>query len=50
MIKRRTNTTPQETDQEENQGVENSFPDSDSLLDRAKLSISLNEASVLSMS
>ena len=45
-IKRRTNTTtPQETDQEENQGVEDSFPHSDSLVDRAKSNISLNEAS-----
>ena len=36
MIKRRINTTsPQETDQEENQGVEESFPDSDELVARA---------------
>ena len=46
MKKRRINTIgPQETDQEENQGVEDSFPDSDELDARAKLSISINEAS-----
>ena len=46
MIKRRINTTgPQETDQEENQDVEESFPDSDELVARAELSISINEAS-----
>ena len=46
MIKRRINTTgPQETDQEENQGVEDIFPDSDGLTARAKLSISINDAS-----
>ena len=45
MIGRRINTTgPQETDQEENQGVEDIFPDSDGLVARAKLSISINEA------
>ena len=36
MIKRRINTTrPQETDQEENQGVEESFPGFDELVARA---------------
>ena len=46
MIKRRLNTTgTQETDQEENQGVEDSFPDSHELTARAKLIISINEAS-----
>ena len=46
MMERRINTTgPQETDQEENQGVEDIFPDSDGLVARAKLSISINEAS-----
>ena len=46
MIKRRINTTgTQETDQEENQGVEDSFPDSHELTARAKLIISINEAS-----
>ena len=46
MIKRRINTTgPQETDQEENQGVEESFPDSDYLVARAELSIFINEDS-----
>ena len=46
MIKRRINTTePQKTDQEENQGVEESFPDSDELVARTELSISINEAS-----
>ena len=44
--KRRTNTTgPQETNQEENQGVEDSFSDSDEMVAGAKLSISINEAS-----
>ena len=44
MIKRRINTTgPQKTDQEDHQGVEDSFPDSDELVARAKLSISINE-------
>ena len=38
MIKGRINTTgPQETDQKENQGVEDSFPDSDELVARPKL-------------
>ena len=46
MLKRRSNTTgPQETDQEENQGVEDSFSDSDEMVAGAKLSISINEAS-----
>ena len=46
MIKRRINTTePQETDQEENQGAEDSIPDSDELVAKAKLSIFINEAS-----
>ena len=46
VIKRRTNTTgTPETDQWDNQGVEDSFPDSDELVARAKLSISINEAS-----
>ena len=46
MIKRRINTTgPQETHQEENQCVEDSFPDSDELIAGAELSISINEAS-----
>ena len=46
MIKRRINTTgPQETDQEQNQGVEDSFLDSDELVARAELSLSINEAS-----
>ena len=46
MIKRRINTTgPEETDQEQNQGVEDSFLDSDELVARAELSISINEAS-----
>ena len=45
MLKRRTNTTgPQEADQEENQGVEDSLSDSDELVARAKLSISIKEA------
>ena len=35
----------QETDQEENQAVEDCFPDSDELVARAKFSISINEAS-----
>ena len=38
MIKGRINTTrPQETDEKENQGVEDSFPDSDELVARPKL-------------
>ena len=46
MIKRRINTTaPQETDQEENQGVADSLSDSDELIARSKLNISINEAS-----
>ena len=46
IIKRKINTKgPQETDQENNQGVEDSFPDSDELVVRAKLSIFMNEAS-----
>ena len=46
MIKRRIDTTGlQEKDQEENQGVEDSFHDSDELVARAELSISINEAS-----
>ena len=46
MLKRRTNTTgPQKTDQEENQCVEDSLSDSNELVARAKLSISINEAS-----
>ena len=46
MINRKINTiVPQETDQEENQGVGDSFPDSDQLVARAELSISINEAS-----
>ena len=46
MLKRRISTTgPQETHQEENQGVGDSFPDSDELFARAELSISINEAS-----
>ena len=46
VIKSTTNTTgTQETDQWDNQGVEDSFPDSDELVARAKLSISINEAS-----
>ena len=46
MKKRRINTTgPQETDEEENQGVEDSFPDSDELVARAESSISINQAS-----
>ena len=46
MIKRRINTTaPLETDQEENQGVEDSLSDSDELIARSKLNISINEAS-----
>ena len=44
--KERINTTGlQETDQEENQGAEESFPDSNELVDRVKFSISINEAS-----
>ena len=46
MINRKINTiVPQETDEEENQGVGDSFPDSDQLVARAELSISINEAS-----
>ena len=46
MLKRRINTTgPQVTDQEENQGVEDSLPDSGELVARAKLSISIKEIS-----
>ena len=46
MINRRINTTgPQETDEEENQGIEDGFPDFDELVARAELSISINEAS-----
>ena len=46
MKKRRINTTgPKETDEEENQGVEDSFPDSDELVARAESSISINQAS-----
>ena len=46
MINRRINTTgPQETNQEENQCVEDSFLDSDELIARAELSIPINEAS-----
>ena len=46
MKKRRINTTgPQETDEEENQGVEDSFPDSGELVARAESSISINQAS-----
>ena len=46
MIKRRINATaPQETDQEENQGVEDILSDSDELVARSKLNISINEAS-----
>ena len=46
MKKTRINTTgPQETDEEENQGVEDSFPDSDELVARAESSISINQAS-----
>ena len=45
MIKRIINTGPQETDQGENQEVEDSFSDSDELVARAELIISINEAS-----
>ena len=46
VIKRRIDTTgTQKTDQRDNHGVEDSFPDSDELVARAKLSISINEAS-----
>ena len=46
IIKRKINTTrSQETDQEEDQGVEDSFPDPDELIARAKLSISINDVS-----
>ena len=45
-IKRRIKTLGvQETDETENQGVEDSFPDSDKLVARAEISISINEAS-----
>ena len=45
-IKRRINTTgPQKTDQEGNQGVEDSFLHSDKLVARAELSMSINEIS-----
>ena len=45
MKKRRINTTgPQEADEEENQGVEDSFPDSDELVAKAESSISINQA------
>ena len=44
MIKRRIGTTGlQETDQEKNQGVEDSFPDSDELIARTELTISITE-------
>ena len=45
MIKIINTIGSQETDQEENQGVEDSFPDFDELFVRAKLSISINDAS-----
>ena len=46
MKKRRINTTgPQEADEEENQGVEDGFPDSDELVAKAESSISINQAS-----
>ena len=45
MIKIINTIGSQETDQEENQGVEDSFPDFDELFARAKLSISINDAS-----
>ena len=46
MTKRRINKTgTQEIVQEENQYVEDSFPDSDELVARVELSISINEAS-----
>ena len=46
MKKRRINTTgPQEADEEENQGVEDSFPGSDELVAKAESSISINQAS-----
>ena len=46
IIKRRINTTgPQETDKEENQSVEDSFPDPGDLVARTEFSISINEAS-----
>lgn len=45
MIKIRTNTTKkQELAQEENQSIEESFPNSDELVARAKLSIPINKA------
>ena len=44
MIKRRISTTGlQEADQEKNQGVEDSFPDSDELIARTELTISITE-------
>ena len=46
MLKRGNNTTrPQKTDQEENQDVQDSLSDSNELVARAKLSISINEVS-----
>ena len=46
MVRSRINTTgPHQTDQEENQGVEDSFPVSDELATRAELSVSFHEAS-----
>ena len=46
MINRRISTIgPHETDKEENQDVEDNFADSDELIARAELSISINEAS-----
>ena len=45
MIKIINTIGSQETDQEENQGVEDSFLDFDELFARAKLSISINDAS-----
>ena len=45
MIKRIINKGPQETDQGENQDVEDSYSDSDELVARAELIISINEAS-----
>lgn len=45
MIKIRTNTTKkQELAQEENQSIEESFPNSDELVARAKLSIPIHKA------
>ena len=46
MIKRRISTTGlQEIDEAESQDVEDSFPDSNELVARAEMSISINEAS-----